>query len=191
MILSHIVKVIQHLSSGDTPMSTLFFEICKKLPSSSVHTEGKSLLVTYDETEKELQISTLEGNRVDSIQCDALVAVMLSSDESLLLMLTKDGSVLALDLNEKGHTKSPMYNQSFSVKKTGGSTLALSNNKSLLVIGFGKQIQFFEIQVGKVVRPLQVIDLDSNVTSIRFADDDLGLRVITESAVVLVRNNAN
>ncbi len=169
-------------------MNILHFVVRQTLVSR-IHTEGQSLIVTYDASKDEVQISTLLGVRVDSFGCNALVALLLSADQSVLLMLTLEGDLLALDLNEKGRTQTTTYNKSYSLHKTGGTTLALSNDKLLLAVGFGKQIQLFQIRSGKPVRPLQMFEFDAAVQAICFTDDGLGIRVVTQSSVVILQNN--
>ncbi len=170
-------------------MTVLHFVVRQTLPSQ-FHVEGKSLLVTYDPDKKEVQLSTLLGERIDSIQVQDLVALLVSEDESVLLMLTQDGWVRALDLDEKGHTKSPMYNQDFAApRREGASAVALSGDKTLMAIGFEKSVQLFQIRSEKVPRPLQVFEFNATVTSVRFTDDGLGLRVVTKSSVVVLHDN--
>ena len=172
-------------------MDILHYVQQRELPCA-VHAEGRSLFVSYDQGKREVTISTPAGVRIDSVQTDPVAALLLDADQSVLLMLLEDGSVRALDLDEKGRTRTPMFNQAYAMRQQAGSgCLALSEDRSLLVVGAGKRIQFFQIRPGKSPRPLQEFTLQSPAKSMRFTDGGKTLRVITETSIVVLADNGD
>lgn len=169
-------------------MNILHF-VLKRAVATKVYTEGESLLAMYDPHNNEIEIVSMSGERIDSVPTqDDIVALALAQDESMLLFLNKEGWVRALELNERGATRSFNFNQHYCLRQPTASCLTLSSSKEFLAVGYSNGLQLYQIRSDKSPRALQRFEFTSPVTSIRFVSD-LCLRVITENSVIFLEDN--